>query len=41
MSLKTTVSSKIYDLNGLIFNNLQDTSTSQQTGPKWEKIPEF
>src|ERR1700678_295486 len=37
MSLKSTVSSKICDLNGLIFNNLHCMSKSQQTGPKWAK----
>src|ERR1035438_4315465 len=41
MSLKSTVSSKICDLNSLIFNNLHDTSTSQQTGSKWGKFPRF
>ncbi len=39
MSLKTVVSSKICDLNSLIFNKIQDTSTSQQTVPNWQKIP--
>src|SRR5208283_4938842 len=34
MSLKSTVSSKICDLNSLIFNNLCNTSTSQQTRTK-------
>jgi hypothetical protein len=41
MSLKSTVSSKIFDLNSLIFNNLRDTSTSRQTGSKWDKKPPF
>jgi hypothetical protein len=41
MSLKSTVSSKICDLNSLIFNNLQDASTSQQTGPKWVEFASF
>ncbi len=41
MSLKSAVSSKICDLNSLIFNNLHDTSTTRQTGPKWTKIACF
>jgi len=38
MSLKSTVSSKICDLNSLIFNNLHRVSKSQQTGPKWAEF---
>jgi hypothetical protein len=38
MSLKSTVSSKIFDLNSLIFNNLRRVSKSQQTGPKWAEF---
>jgi hypothetical protein len=41
MSLKSTVSSKICDLNTLIFNNLHNMSTSRQTGSKWAKRPCF
>ena len=41
MSLKSTVSSKICDLNSLIFNNLRDTSTSQQIGSKRLEIVPF
>jgi hypothetical protein len=41
MSLKSIVSSKICDLNTLIFNNLQDVSTSRQTAPKWAEAPAF
>ena len=41
MSLKSTVSSKIYDLNSLIFNSLRAMSTSRQKASKSTKSSSF
>jgi hypothetical protein len=39
MGRKSTVSSKIYDLNSPIFNDLHKMSTTRQTRPKWSEKP--